>query len=131
MLFRSVDVEFVAQWLMLRHGPEAPELFSTNTTEALKRLRDAGRLAPEAAETLLPAMRLYQGLVQTLRLAHDGRFVPAEAPRRMLDLLARVGEMPDFGTLSAHLVETEKNVREIFAKLLGKPPRKNSGKQAV
>ena len=37
-----IDVEFVAQYLMLLHGPQHPELFSTNTTVALQRVKDAG-----------------------------------------------------------------------------------------
>ncbi|NLH82070.1 MAG: bifunctional [glutamine synthetase] adenylyltransferase/[glutamine synthetase]-adenylyl-L-tyrosine phosphorylase, partial [Phyllobacteriaceae bacterium] len=121
-----VDVEFVAQFLMLRHGPEEPSLFSTNTAEALERLRTAGRLGLSDYEELAPALRLYQGLTQTLRLATDGPFRPKEAPRGLLDLLTRVGELPDFATLEAHLVDTEATARAVHERLLGKP-RKRRG----
>ncbi|MCE1235119.1 MAG: bifunctional [glutamine synthetase] adenylyltransferase/[glutamine synthetase]-adenylyl-L-tyrosine phosphorylase [Hyphomicrobiales bacterium] len=115
-----VDVEFVAQWLMLSHGPADPALFSSNTLEALDRLMSAGRLAVADFDELARALRLYQGLTQTLRLANDGRFRPEEAPRGLLDLLARVGELPDFSTLAAHLAETEKAAHDVYLRLLGR-----------
>lgn len=118
-----VDVEFVAQYLMLRHGPERPDLFSTNTADALARLRDAGCLSGDHAEVLIPAIRLYQGLTQTLRLAVDGSLKPEEAPRGLLDLLSRVGELPDFATLTAHLVETEKEAHAVWDAVLGTAPK--------
>ncbi len=125
-----VDVEFVAQYLMLRHGPERPDLFSTNTADALARLREAGILRPDDAEVLIPAIRLYQGLVQTLRLAVDGSLKAEDAPRGLLDLLSRVGELPDFTTLTAHLVETEREAHTVYEAILGpaaKPKKKSGG----
>ncbi len=119
-----VDIEFVAQYLMLLHGPERPDLYATNTAEALARLHKAGVLATDAAEVLIPAIRLYQGLTQALRLAADGALKPEEAPRGMLDLLARIGELPDFATLSAHLAETEREVHEIHETILADPAPK-------
>ncbi len=119
-----VDVEFVAQYLMLLHGPEQPDLISTNTADALARLRDAGRLSSEHADILIPAIRLYQGLTQALRLAVDGSLEPENAPRGLLDLLARVGELPDFATLTAHLAETEKEAHVVHEAVLGSPKGK-------
>jgi [glutamine synthetase] adenylyltransferase / [glutamine synthetase]-adenylyl-L-tyrosine phosphorylase len=124
-----VDVEFVAQYLMLRHGPEAPSVFATNTAEALMALRAAGALSDEAADTLVPALRLYQGLTQALRLAADGAFVPAEAPRGMLDLLARIGELPDIATLEAHLVETERGVHAVYGQILATSDKTRAAKR--
>ena len=68
---------------------------------------------------LRPAIRLYQALTQVLRLAVDGRFVPAEAPGGVLAAMARAAEMPDFGGLEAHLVETQRAVRESFERVVG------------
>ena len=119
-----VDVEFLAQFLMLWHGSADPGLFSTNTAEALDRLVAAGWLTAPDFDDLAPALRLYQGLTQTLRLATDGPFRPETAPRGLLDLLARVGELPDFAVLAAHLVETEATVHAIYQRILGKPKKR-------
>lgn len=115
-----VDVEFVAQFLQLRHAPETAEVLATGTIPALMRLAAAGFLDADTAEVLIPAMRLYQGLTQALRMASDGAFVPKEAPRGLVDLLARIGELPDFSHLEAHLVETEKAAHAAYEAILGK-----------
>ncbi len=119
-----VDVEFLAQFLMLLHGPDDPALFATNTGVALDRLVAAGHLSATDHDLVGPALRLYQGLTQTLRLASDGAFVPKEAPRGLIDLLTRVGELPDFGTLAAHLAETEKAVHEVHERIVGKAKKR-------
>ena len=66
----------------------------------------AGLLPADEADILLPALRLYQALIQILRLCVDGVFEPEEAPRGLLDRLARAGELPDFATLDRHLRAT-------------------------
>ena len=115
-----VDVEFIAQYLMLRHAAEHPGCLSTTTPDALRRLAALGLLDPSAAEILIGAARLYQGLTQLLRLAIDGDFSPAEAPRGLSDLLLRAADAPDLTRLEAQLVETQQKTREIFLRLLEK-----------
>lgn len=114
-----IDVEFIAQALMLAHAPERPEVLATTTETALQRLHEAGFLPTAEAAVLGPAIRLYQALTQVLRLAVDGRFVPAEAPGGVLAAMARAAEMPDFGGLEAHLVETQEAVRASFERIVG------------
>jgi glutamate-ammonia-ligase adenylyltransferase len=115
-----VDVDFVTQFLLLHHAPDKPEMLTTNTIAALNGLVAAGVLDVGAAEVLIPAMRLYQGLTQTLRMASDGAFRPKEAPRGLIGLLVEIGEMPDFAHLEAHLVETEKAAHAIYDTVLGR-----------
>lgn len=114
-----IDIEFVAQALMLAHGAARPDVLATTTETALASLAEAGLLADEEAAVLRPAIRLYQALTQVLRLAVDGRFVPAEAPGGVLAAMARAAEMPDFGGLEAHLVETQEAVRASFERIVG------------
>jgi glutamate-ammonia-ligase adenylyltransferase len=113
-----VDVEFVAQYLMLRDAAADPSVLHTNTTAALAGLIARGSLDRSVGEELLAAMRLYQVMTQTLRLTLLGRFEPATAPRGLPALLARVGELPDFATLEAHLVETERRVATLCRAIL-------------
>ncbi|MCP4305217.1 MAG: hypothetical protein GY788_10150, partial [bacterium] len=74
------------------------------------------------SERLTQALQLYQALMQVLRLCVDGPFDPDEAPRGLLDLLARTAAMPDFGRLDAHLRDVEADVRSTFEKIIGKMP---------
>jgi glutamate-ammonia-ligase adenylyltransferase len=114
-----IDIEFIAQYLMLLHGPQHPELFSTNATVALQRVKDAGFLDAGAADSLAEASKLYQGLTQLLRLAIDDAFRPADAPRGLAELLLRVGDAPDLSNLEALLADTQKRTREIFTSVVG------------
>jgi [glutamine synthetase] adenylyltransferase / [glutamine synthetase]-adenylyl-L-tyrosine phosphorylase len=117
-----IDIEFLAQYLMLREGPARPEIFSTTTPKALINLRDAGVLDPGAAETLIAASALYQGLTQLMRLAIDDAFRPADATRGLADLLRRAADAPDLSSLEALLRETEKKTRDVFTHVVGPLP---------
>ncbi|MEJ1158028.1 bifunctional [glutamine synthetase] adenylyltransferase/[glutamine synthetase]-adenylyl-L-tyrosine phosphorylase [Prosthecomicrobium sp. N25] len=119
-----VDVEFVAQYLMLAAAARHPDVLSTNTALALAHLADRGLLDRGEAEVLIPAVRLYHHLTQVLRLALDGPFEPAKAPRGLLDLLARSNDMPDFKVLAATLTDTEAAVRAAFERLIGRVPNR-------
>jgi glutamate-ammonia-ligase adenylyltransferase len=114
-----VDIEFVAQALQLIHAAKHPEIVSTETSVVLAAAAKAGVLAPVDADVLVPALSLYQALIQILRLCVDGVFDPATAPRELLDRLAKAADLPDFATLDAHLRETEKGVRAAFGRVVG------------
>ncbi len=114
-----IDVEFLAQFLLLRHAHEHEEILVTTVSAALERLKNAGLLDQTAAETLIAAVRLYQGLTQLLRLSIDDEFRPKDAPRGLVELLLRASDAPDLARLEAHLVETQRAVRELFVAIIG------------
>ncbi len=117
-----VDVEFIAQYLQLTHGADHPEILSTEAEAALINANRAGLLSVGDFEIVVPALRLYQALIQIVRLCVDGPFDPEAAPRGLLELLARAGAMPDFATLDRALRETQAAVRAAFERLIGKLP---------
>ncbi|MBH0237585.1 bifunctional [glutamine synthetase] adenylyltransferase/[glutamine synthetase]-adenylyl-L-tyrosine phosphorylase [Methylobrevis albus] len=118
------DVEFVAQALELLHGHDHPEILSTSTEAALRAAAEAGVLEAVDADVLIPALTLYSDLTQLIRLAIEGNFKVADAPRGFLDLVVRAGEMPSIATLEAHLAATQAAVRGVFEKVVGKVARK-------
>ena len=85
-----VDIEFIAQYLQLRHAAANPDILSPDTCTALRRLGDATLLDPAAAADLIDALRLWQRLQAYLRLTVDGGFDRDAAPAALLDGLARV-----------------------------------------
>ncbi len=113
-----VDVEFIAQYLQLVHAADHPEVLDTNTIEAYRKLREAGLLAPQHAEVLIPATQLLLDLTQILRLCIEGRFDPATAPSGLKELLARAGDAADFGELEERLRVTLSNVTNAFADII-------------
>lgn len=114
-----IDVEFIGQYLQLAHAAEHPEILAQTSEIALGKAAEAGVLSADDAEILIPAVRLYQALMQILRLSVSGKFDPEAAPRGVLELLARASNMPDFERLEAHLVETQASVRAVFERIIG------------
>jgi len=119
-----VDIEFVAQFLELVHGAEHPQIVNVETEAALAAAARLGLLPAAEARTLLQALSLYQRVTQILRLCVTGPFKAEEAPRGLLNLLARSGDLPDFPTLDAHLRTTQSEVRQAFERVIGKVPPK-------
>jgi [glutamine synthetase] adenylyltransferase / [glutamine synthetase]-adenylyl-L-tyrosine phosphorylase len=113
-----VDVEFIAQYLELVHAAEHREILDVSTARALEKAARLGVLAPEDADILRPAARLYQNLTHFLRLCLTAKFDPENAGPGLLGLLARAADLPDFTTLDAHLIETQKQVRACFLRIL-------------
>ena len=113
-----VDIEFVAQALQLAHAHDRPEMLYTVTAPALDRAKEAGMLGEDDWTTLREAARLQIDLTQILRLALDGPFDPDEAGEGLKQQLARVGEAPDFRTLTAMLVERQKAARKAFTRVM-------------
>ena len=117
-----IDLEFIAQYLQLVHAAEQPDILDTATARVLDKAARLGVLAPEDADVLRPAVRLYQDLTQILRLCLTGPFDPKAAGPGLLSLLARAADVPDFATLEAHLAETQARVRASFVRILGQAP---------
>ena len=123
-----VDLEFLAQFLVLAHGAAHPEIVHTSTVRVLTGAGRAGLIEAADAQRLARASSLMHDLTQVLRLALSGPFNPAEASPALRQLLARAGAMPDFPTLDAHLRETQEEVRAIFVRLLSKVKSSRRGR---
>ena len=109
-----VDIEFLMQYLQLRHAGRSPELLDQNTVAALGKLVGAGLLSASAGTVLIPAARLYQALSQIIRLCIDGPFDPAKAPRGLAQLLCQAGDAPDLARLELTLREAQHDVKTQF-----------------
>jgi glutamate-ammonia-ligase adenylyltransferase len=116
-----VDIEFVAQYLQLVHGETQPEILDTSTARTLEKAARAGVLKAEDADVLRPAVALFHDLIQILRLCLPSAFDPKTANAGVLALLARAADLPDFPALQAHVVETERQVRACFRRILENP----------
>lgn len=116
-----VDVEFTAQYLILRHGHDFPEVCVPNVAEALDRLRRAGVIEPEDANILTEAQGLWLAVQGVLRHSIEGTFKPDEAPAGLKEKLARTADEPTFETLVARMTETYAKVHAVFRRLIEDP----------
>jgi [glutamine synthetase] adenylyltransferase / [glutamine synthetase]-adenylyl-L-tyrosine phosphorylase len=117
-----VDIEFIAQYLQLVHAAEGPGILDPSTARMLEKAERLGVLRREDAAVLRPAVTLFHNLTQILRLCLPGKFHPASASLGVLGLLARAADLPDFAALQAHVLETQRQVRASFVRILGKAP---------
>jgi glutamate-ammonia-ligase adenylyltransferase len=88
-----IDVEFVVQYLLLRHAHDRPDLLATETTAAISRLVTHGLLAQPAAADLTRALTLawdLQGLLRLIsRESPDVDAAPAAIKTRLAAEIAR------------------------------------------
>ncbi len=113
-----VDLEFIAQYLQLIYAHDHPSVLDQTTVVALRKLMDAGCLAPRDGEALITASRLMHNLGQILRLCLDEDFNPQKAPKGLKDLLARAGDSPSFAALEAKLRDTLAEVHAIYERIV-------------
>lgn len=119
-----IDIEFIAQYLVLAYAAQEPRIIDTSTLRVVEAAQRVGILDAQDGQLLADACRLLHDLTQVLRLALTGPFRPAEASPALRRLLARAGAMPDFSTLEARLFETQQAVRATFERLLHAEPKR-------
>ena len=114
-----IEVEFIAQALLLEHAPQRPELWRANTSAALAALGEAG-LLPEAAN-LIRAERLWRTLVGLRRLMLARPLEAEISPTAEAVLLRGAGQVlgaaPVDGTaLRQQVIEHSQAVQAAFAR---------------
>ncbi len=117
-----LDVDFIAQYLALRHGADHPDVLAGSTPAILRQAARLGLLAASAADGLGTSYKLYTDVSQITRLTTEGRFDPAKAGNGLRRRLVAVASLPDFAALECDLAERRASVRALFLTLLGAPP---------
>lgn len=119
----QVDIEFIAQTMVLMHLAEVPSLRCVGTNQVLLAASEAGLIEAGDASALIEAGNLYNGLTQLMRLCLEEPFDPAKAPKGFIKGLLSTAHEPDIKHLRARLDQTRAKVRSIFENLLGLLPR--------
>ncbi len=119
-----VDVEFIAQYLQLRHGCNFPELRIQNTVTALKELQTIGIISSKDLEILVNGYKFLRKLENRLRLLHDHSINALSGDTKYLDKLARrLGydsklRYPGKELMDDYEVTTE-GIRNVYDRILG------------
>lgn len=116
-----IEIEFIAQALQLVHAHDSPQVLQCNTIAALHALHDTGHLTAGDHEALVAAAKLYQGLTQMLRLCSSGKFELRLAPVDLIAKLLRASGAPKVSVMQAMLADANRQVSEIFDRLIGVP----------
>lgn len=124
-----VDLDFIAQYLQLRHAAAHPEILSTNTADALARMAAAGVLERAVADALIAADRLWRRLQGLLRLTVGEGLDEAAIPEGLRRSLAEAGGAVDFTELKERMADAAGQVRAQFDRLIETPAAARSGEQ--
>jgi len=116
-----VDCEFIAQYLLLRHAHDHPQILDTGTVSAYRNLALAGLLPDATAQTLIAATRLWRRLQGLLRLTLDGPADPVSFPPPLRQRLAEAGQKDRFAALETDIRETAYQVHSLFQEIVDDP----------
>ncbi|WP_445679287.1 bifunctional [glutamine synthetase] adenylyltransferase/[glutamine synthetase]-adenylyl-L-tyrosine phosphorylase [Radicibacter daui] len=124
-----VDIEFIAQYLQLRHAHENPAILKTGTSEALMALAKAGYLPQEDARTLRTALGLWLRVQAYMRITHGRTTEPASAPEALRLGLARTvkaaidadGPVPTFEEAERLIGEWQQRCFALYSSLVAQP----------
>jgi glutamate-ammonia-ligase adenylyltransferase len=118
-----VDIEFLAQYLQLRHGRKHPRLRVPGTINALRALKREGFLDPMAFETLEDSYLVLRRLESRLRVVanQSKSFLPRE-PEKVRSLAKRLGyddaAAPAGEALLADFERIRNEVRDLYVRLV-------------
>ena len=116
-----LDLEFIAQYHLLRHAAQHPSILVQSTQAMFRRLGDAGVLDAAEAGELADIVAFLQRLQGLLRLTVGTnrdveRFTPG-----VRETLARAMGAENFETLEARVVAAQDRARAAYARLIADP----------
>lgn len=108
------DVEFVTQFLQLRHGKDHPQLRSQNTLEAMKRLAELELVSGSEFRQLESGYVFLRHIEHSLQLMHDRQIHTLPQDKREQAYLARRLAYPDVKTFLDRYEQHCTAIRTIF-----------------
>ncbi len=119
-----IDLEFITQYLQLYHAYKHPDVIANDTKSALESLKRKKLIDPIAADDLLEALELWNGLQSMLRLT-----IPREArqlgkygiPMSLREKLAYVGGTSDYNALLIKMDLCTNKVSKHFNAIISGP----------
>ena len=116
-----VDVEFLVQYLQLRHAHDRPEVLAPNTADALGRLCRAGVLDTGTGDTLTAALHLWRNVQGVLRLSVGETFDETAVSEGSRAFVASVCGRESFEALKEEILDTAVTCHAIFRRLVEEP----------
>ena len=109
-----VDIDFIAQYLMLLHAAEHRDVLRRNPSIALARLAETGLIDRAMAGRLIDAVNLWRQLQQMTRLLVGEKVDEAKLRAATERHLAKVTDCPDFPTLKGLIQDRLDTVYQDF-----------------
>lgn len=110
----QVDIDFISQYLVLKHAVDHPEIIAGDPVIALGKACEFGLIDPVTGDRLIAAAKLWHRLQQVIRLIVDGKLEEEKLRPPARKHLAQIAGEPDFGALKALIMEQETTVFACF-----------------
>ncbi len=110
-----VDLDFIAQYLVLRHASTHPTMWHREALAVFETAGTNGLLDISTAQNLIAAKHFQTALMSLLRLSATGGAIADDAAPGLKDLLTASMRAESFDTLKATLLHHEEQVRHAFA----------------
>jgi [glutamine synthetase] adenylyltransferase / [glutamine synthetase]-adenylyl-L-tyrosine phosphorylase len=109
-----IDLDFLAQFLLLCHAHDHPQLIASSSPEVFDRAADAGLLDRPQADRLIAARKRMHGVQGVLRLAMAKPTGEEQLPLALRDMLVRMTGEADFDALRRSLQTAQSFVETCF-----------------
>jgi glutamate-ammonia-ligase adenylyltransferase len=119
-----IDLEFIVQFLMLRHAASSPEILHRGTAEAIAALGEAGLLPPQARHELGAAVVLFRNVQAVLTLLGDGLPAAGDLEEPDAAALATCVGAVDFARLDVDITGAAARVHSWYDRLIEQPARR-------
>jgi glutamate-ammonia-ligase adenylyltransferase len=110
-----VDLDFIAQYLVLKYGHAHPTLWHRSARRVYERAASLHLMDGTCAQQLIEAKKFLSDLLSLERLSAPGGTVTDAAPIGLKRLLAEGMKAADFEQLLSQVLAMEENVRHGFA----------------
>ncbi len=114
-------LEFLCQYLILRHACDHASVAAGGMSDAIHALRRARIIDGELANELTDALRLFRNAQGFLRQTLQAGFVEEQAPEGLRQALARATGQESFETLKPAIVETEHRIHRRLREFIVDP----------
>jgi glutamate-ammonia-ligase adenylyltransferase len=115
----QVDLDFIAQYLELRHGHDHPEILARDGGRVLERARDLGLLDDKTADQLIAIGRLWRQLQQMIRLVVGAKVEEAKLREPTRRHLAQSAGADDFKALKKLINKRAAAVHAAYQQIIG------------
>ncbi|WP_395021207.1 bifunctional [glutamine synthetase] adenylyltransferase/[glutamine synthetase]-adenylyl-L-tyrosine phosphorylase [Dongia sp.] len=123
----QVDLDFIAQYLQLRHAHEHPEILARDGGQVLERARDLKLLDDKTADQLMAIGKLWRQLQQTIRLVVGAKVEEAKLREPTRRQLAQSGGADDFKALKKLIKKRAAAVHAAYHAIIGPEPTTSKG----
>ncbi|UTW53853.1 bifunctional [glutamine synthetase] adenylyltransferase/[glutamine synthetase]-adenylyl-L-tyrosine phosphorylase [Kordiimonas sp. SCSIO 12610] len=117
-----VDIEFICQYLLLKHGENYPQIFSSHIDTALNNLLEHQLIDPQICSDLIAARQYMQNIQSVLRLCHGEKTLDDEAfSIGLTEILCKSTKQENFDILKGNLLKWQSTIYKHFQTIIDYP----------